>query len=285
MLCTIAPMAPVVFMVVAFCSAIGAGLLGSLLGLGGGIIVVPVLTLLLGVEIHYAIGASLIAVIATSSGAGSSYVRQHIANVRLAMFMELATTGGAILGAFAAGMISAKWLYMLFGLLMVFTAYLMLRHNEGKERPVLPDALADKLKLHGAFHDHATGKDVQYRVCRSRAGFAVSGIAGIISGLLGVGGGIIKVPMMTLAMNVPIKAATATSNFIIGATAAASAGVYFARGDVNPSIAGPVAMGVLVGAMTGSKLQKRIKSGTIRRAFSIVVVIVAVQMLLKGVRS
>ena len=271
-------------MTVEFAAAIAAGLLGALLGLGGGIIVVPVITLLLGVKIKYAIGASIVSVIATSSGAGATYVKEHISNIRVAMFLELATTIGAIAGAFLAGLIPQQGLYILFGMLMVVTAVMMLRQREGRKRELLTDPVADKLRLHGAFYDEARGETVAYQVCRSRIGFLVSGGAGIISGLLGVGGGIIKVPAMTLAMRIPMKAASATSNFMIGVTAAASAGVYFMRGDIDPMIAGPVAIGVLVGATAGTHLMKRMHSRWLRIAFTCILCIVAAEMLLKGFR-
>ncbi|MFA7237354.1 MAG: sulfite exporter TauE/SafE family protein, partial [Phycisphaeraceae bacterium] len=219
---------PVEFVIIAFLGSVLAGLLGSLLGLGGGIIVIPLLTLGLGVDIRYAIGASIVAVIATSSGAGAAYVRDHISNIKLGMFLEVATTLGAISGAFAAGFIGGDRLYVIFAAVMIYTALMMLRSpGDHLPRKIKPDALADRLQLHAAFHDKSLGREVSYRVTRSKVGLVVSYIAGMVSGLLGVGGGVMKVPAMNLIMNVPLKAATATSNFMIGVTAAASAGVYF----------------------------------------------------------
>lgn len=269
-------------MLIAFACSTGAGLLGSLLGLGGGIIVVPTLTLLLGVDIRYALGASIVSVIATSSGAGAAYVKEHLANIRVGMFLELSTTLAAILGAYLAGIAPKAVLFIVFACLMVFTAIAMLRQREGHQKPLLADRVADRLALHGAYHDHATGKTTEYYVCRSRVGFLTSGIAGLVSGLLGVGGGILKVPIMSILMHLPLKTATATSNFMMGATAAASAGVYFARGDIDPRIAGPVAAGVLLGATTGSKLLRKIQSRSLRVAFTVVLLLTAIQMLLKG---
>lgn len=277
-------MTPAMFMFFTFLCSIAAGFVGSLLGLGGGIIIVPALTLALGVPIHDAVGASIVSVLATSCGAGAAYVREHLANIRVAMFLEISTTLAAILGAYATGFLPGQYLFILFGCLQLFTAAAMLRHNDATTRGVCEDALADRLRLHGSFYDHRSARQIDYRVCRSGWGFVLSGIAGVISGLLGVGGGIVKVPIMAVGMRLPMKAATATSNFMMGVTAAASAGVYFTRGDINPHIAGPVALGVLTGATIGSKLLRRIASRRLRLAFVSVLLIVAIQMFLKGLQ-
>jgi uncharacterized membrane protein YfcA len=272
-------------MLSAFAISIVAGVVGSLLGLGGGIVVVPALTLLLGVDIRYAIGASIVSVIATSSGAGAAYLRDRLVNIRVAMFLELATTVGALVGAFLAGVVGGRWLYLIFALAMAYTAAAMWRHDETKHaRLTRPDALADAWRLHGTFVDPIAGHQIDYRVHGSRLGFALSGIAGAMSGLLGIGGGIIKVPAMALGMGIPLKVATASSNFMIGVTAAASAGVYFARGDIDPFIAGPTALGVLAGSLLGARLMRRIQSSALRAAFSVVLIVVAVQMAIRGVR-
>ena len=274
---------PVEFVIIAFLGSVLAGLLGSLLGLGGGIIVIPLLTLGLGVDIRYAIGASIVAVIATSSGAGAAYVRDHISNIKLGMFLEVATTLGAISGAFAAGFIGGDRLYVIFAAVMIYTALMMLRSpGDHLPRKIKPDALADRLQLHAAFHDKSLGREVSYRVTRSKVGLVVSYIAGMVSGLLGVGGGVMKVPAMNLIMNVPLKAATATSNFMIGVTAAASAGVYFSRGDIHPFIAAPVAAGVLCGATIGSKLLSRVTNRALKFAFVLILLLVAAKMMMKG---
>jgi uncharacterized membrane protein YfcA len=278
-------MTPATFMLTAFGISISAGLLGSLLGLGGGIIVVPALTLLLGVDIRYAIGASIVSVIATSSGAGAAYVRDRLVNIRVAMFLELATTVGALAGAFLAGVVSGRWLYLIFAVAMGYTAAAMWRHNDDKRsHPPRADGLADTLALHGGYFDPMAGQEIGYRVHRSALGFGLSGIAGALSGLLGIGGGIIKVPAMALGMGIPIKVATTTSNFMIGVTAAASAGVYFTRGDVDPFIAAPTALGVLVGSVLGTRLMRRIRGSALRAAFTAVLIVVAVQMALRGAR-
>ena len=278
-------MTPLLFALSIFGIGLFAGLLGALLGLGGGIIVVPALTLLMGLDIRYAIGASIVSVIATSSGAAAAYVRENLTNLRLAMLLEVATSAGALSGAYVAGLVPDRWLFVIFALLVGYTAVRMFA-NTGEPDPAATarDPLADRLKLHHTFFDPALGRGVTYRVARTKLGMAISYVAGIASGLLGIGGGVLKVPIMNLAMGVPIKVASATSNFMIGVTAAASAGVYFVRGDINPLIAGPVAAGVLLGATGGSKLLGRTKSGVIRVIFVVVLVYVSIQMLIKGLR-
>lgn len=275
---------PAEFTLVAFAIALLAGVVGALLGLGGGIIVVPGLTILLGVDIRFAIGASLVAVIATSSGASAAYVRQRMANLRLAMFLEPATVLGALAGGYLAGVIPSGWLYIIFAGVMAYTAVAMWQRNGGKPEIVASEAEQTGWRLGGAYHDASLNRQVEYHVCRGGWGFSISGLAGVVSGLLGVGGGVVQVPVMHLLMGVPLKAATATSNFMIGVTAAASAGVYFTRGNIDPFVAAPVAAGVLIGARTGSRLLGRLDSALLRAAFTAVLVVVAVQMLLKGLR-
>ncbi|MCC6579714.1 MAG: sulfite exporter TauE/SafE family protein [Phycisphaeraceae bacterium] len=276
-------MTPVEFMAVVFAISIAAGVFGSILGLGGGIIVVPALSLWLGVDIRYAIGASIVSVIATSSGAGAAYIKDHMVNIRVGMFLELATTLGALAGAFFAGVITGRWLYLAFGAVLVYTALAMWRRREttGTEG-IRRDRLADALALHASYFDQATGRRSDYRVRRTGFGAGLSTMAGVLSGLLGIGGGIIKVPVMSISMGIPIKVATATSTFMIGVTAAASAGVYFARGDIDPFIAGPTAVGVLCGSLLGARIAGRLKSSTLRAAFAAVLLLVAFQMLRKG---
>jgi hypothetical protein len=276
-------MTPLGFTFCTFGLSIVAGLLGSLLGLGGGIIVIPCLTLLLHIDIHYAIGASIVSVIATSSGAAASYVKEHMSNIRLSMVLEMATTLGALSGAYLAGVLQGKWLYIIFAVVMGYAAVEMLRNTKNREKkPLPPDYWADKLDLHGEYFDQAENRQIEYRVARTKLGLLFSYFAGIISGLLGIGGGAIKVPTMNLIMGVPIKVATATSNFMIGVTAAASAGVYFMRGDIDPFIAAPVAAGVLLGSTGGSRLLGRIHSTYIRLAFVAVLFYICWEMLRKG---
>jgi uncharacterized protein len=263
-----------------------AGLLGSLLGLGGGILVVPALTLLFHIDIRYAIGASIVSVIATSSGAAVSYVRERLANIRVAMVLEIATTAGAITGAYLAGRLGVRWLFVVFGVVMAYSSILMFRHREGEpNRAPRPAPWADHLRLHSSYFDEQSGEEILYRVSRTRVGLALMYLAGIISGLLGIGSGALKVPAMDIAMGLPIKVSSATSNFMIGVTAAASAGVYFARGDIDPFVAAPVAIGVLLGAALGSRLLGRISSLAVRLMFVLVLLWVSGQMLLRGLRG
>jgi hypothetical protein len=277
---------PLEFILITFAISLAAGVLGSLLGLGGEIIVVPVLTLLMGIDIRYAIGASIVSVIATSSGAAAAYVREHMSNLRAAMFLEMATTAGAICGAYVAGVIHPRWLFVLFGLILGYSGIEMFRKlADDQADAVPPDRLADRLRLHGSYYDAALGREVAYRVTHTRLGLVLMYIAGVVSGLLGIGSGALKVPAMDLAMRLPIKVSTATSNFMIGVTAAASARLYFARGDVDPIVAAPVAAGVLIGAVGGSRLLPGLRGRSIRIVFVIVLAWISLQMLWKGIRG
>jgi uncharacterized membrane protein YfcA len=276
-------MTPLEFSLFAFSISILAGVLGALLGLGGGIIVVPALTLLLGIDIRYAIGASIVSVIATSSGAAAAYVREHLTNLRVGMFLELATTSGALTGAYLAGVIAGRWLFIIFGVVLAASAIEMLRQRHRVRGVPPPDAWADRLRLHAAFYDPARKEETSYRVTHTKIGLGMMYVAGAVSGLLGIGSGVLKVPAMDLAMRMPMKASSATSNFMIGVTAAASAGVYFARGDIDPFVAAPVAIGVLLGAFGGSRLLGQIHSRVIRILFVIVLWWVSIEMLWKGI--
>lgn len=260
-----------------------AGVFGSILGLGGGIIITPVLTLVFGIDIKYAIGASIVSVISTSSGAAVAYVRDKITNIRIGMFLEIATTIGAITGAFISGFVNPKYLYMVFGFLLLYSALAMLK-KRGQELPhdVISHPMAVKLRLNGQYHDKALNKDISYNVAGIYGGFGMMYVAGVISGLLGIGSGIFKVMAMDLFMKLPLKVSSATSNFMIGVTAAASAGVYLLRGDIDPKIAAPVALGVLIGATIGAKVMQNLKSKTIRIIFIPVLAYVSIQMIVKG---
>jgi uncharacterized membrane protein YfcA len=282
---TSTPMTPLSFTLVTFAVSVVAGVLGSLLGLGGGIIVVPALTLLLHIDIRYAIGASIVSVIATSSGAAAAYVRERMTNLRVAMVLEIATTTGAITGAYVAGRVAGRWLFIIFGLIMGYSAVAMFRKRHQLGGALVPaDPWADRLALHDSYYDEAAEQEISYRVTRTPLGFVLMYVAGIVSGLLGIGSGALKVPAMDLAMGLPIKVSTATSNFMIGVTAAASAGVYFARGDIDPFVAAPVACGVLLGATAGSHLLGRLQSRVIRVIFVIVLLWVSAEMLIRGLR-
>jgi uncharacterized membrane protein YfcA len=276
-------MTPLWFTLIVFGSSIVAGVVGALLGLGGGIIVVPLLTLALGIDIRFAIGASIVAVIATSSGAAAAYVREGMTNLRVAMFLETATAAGALTGAFMAGHVPTRVLFIIFGAVMAYSAVVMLRKaRERASVAVPPNKLADRLRLHGEYYDESLEQVVKYRVTHTRLGWCLMYVAGMVSGLLGIGSGVLKVPTMDIAMRLPIKVSSATSNFMIGVTAAASAILYFARGDIHPFIAAPVAAGVLIGSVGGSRMLGRLKQGAIRYVFVAILVYVAIQMLWKG---
>lgn len=276
-------MTPFTFTALLFGLSLGAGALGAVLGIGGGLLLVPLLTLGFGVDIRFAVGASIVSVIATSSGAAAAYVRDRLANLRVAMFLEVGTAAGALTGALLATSLHGRWLFLLFGAVLAWSALAMLRRlGGGVEEPPAPDALADRLGLHGSYYDVAEQREVPYRVTGTRAGLALMYVAGTVSGMLGIGAGALKVPALDLAMRLPVKVSTATSNFMIGVTAAASAGVYFARGDINPFIAGPVCAGATVGAMAGTRLLGRLHSRTVRALFVGVLLWVAIQMLRKG---
>lgn len=269
-----------------FAGSVMAGVIGALLGLGGGIIIIPLLTLVFGIDIRYAIGASIVSVIATSSGAAATYIRDRITNIRIGMFLEMATTTGAIVGAFLAGLINPRLLYFIFAFVMGYsTLALFRRRNVELVKDVAPHPLAVRLQLSGSYYDQVLQQQVNYTSTGVYAGFGTMYAAGIISGLLGIGNGVFKVMAMDMFMKLPMKVSTATSNFMIGITAAASACIYFARGYINPAIAAPVALGVVLGAIMGTRLMVRLRNATIRKVFLPVLVYVALQMLIKGIRG
>ncbi len=266
-----------------FSSAILAGVLGSLVGLGGGVLIVPLLTLAFGLPIRYAIGASIIAVIATSSGAAAAYVRDHLTNMRVGLFLELATTVGAMSGAFLAAYIAPASLFVIFGIVLLISAVpIVFKVAEELPQGVTNDVWATKLRLASTYPDQRLGQQVSYRVTRTPLGFAMMYVAGVLSGLLGIGSGTFKVLAMDTIMRLPMKVSTTTSNFMIGVTAAASAGIYFARGDVLPVLAAPVALGILLGALIGARLLVHLSNKFLRLIFLPVLVVIAVQMVLRG---
>lgn len=267
-----------------FLGAILAGLLGSLVGLGGGVLIVPLLTLVFHLPIRFAIGASIISVIATSSGAAAAYVRDHMTNIRIGMFLEIATTLGAISGAFVAGLLAPNLLAVVFGvILLLSSAPLLMKMGEDTPEGVHNDRLARWLHLEGSYPDHQQGKVIAYQVTRTPWGLAMMYVAGLISGLLGIGSGTFKVLALDVLMRLPIKVSTTTSNFMIGVTAAASAGIYFSRGDIPPLVAAPVALGILVGALIGARLLARLRNQLLRVIFLLVMLVSAVEMILHGV--
>jgi uncharacterized membrane protein YfcA len=257
-----------------------AGLVGSLTGLGGGVVIIPLLTILLHVDIHYAIGASLVSVIATSSGSAAAYVKEGITNMRLGMFLEIATTSGAITGAIVAKYLPVQYIAILFGVVLIFSAAMSLR-KKAERIEEQKSALAEKLKLNGSYP--VDDKPVAYNVNHVGGGFLMMIFAGAISGLLGIGSGALKVVAMDGLMRVPFKVSTTTSNFMIGVTAAASAVVYLQRGYIDPGLAMPVVIGVLLGAFTGSKILVHSQSKKLRYFFAVVVTILAIQMIYKGI--
>jgi uncharacterized membrane protein YfcA len=260
-----------------------AGIVGSLAGVGGGILIIPALTMLFGVDIHIAIGASIVSVIATSSGAAAAYVRDRLTNLRIGMFLELATTSGAVAGALLAAVVSPSLLYVALGVVLIFSALLQLtRLGEELAEAEPASALARRLGLADSYPDQRLGDEVSYSPRQIPLGFALMGFAGLVSGLLGIGSGALKVVAMDGAMRLPMKVSSATSNFMIGVTAAASAGIYIGRGDVDVRVAAPVALGVLAGAFIGARLLGRLSNRHVRRIFVPVLAIIGVETVLRG---
>jgi len=274
-------MSVLVFTLIILIGSYFAGLLGSLTGLGGGFVIIPLLTLLLHVDIHYAIGASLVSVIATSSGSAAAYVREGITNIRLGMFLEIATTAGAMTGAILAVYIPTHYIAILLGVILIFSAVMSLR-KKSEQIVKHKSQWAEKLKLNSSYPT-AQGT-VNYSVTKVGGGFVMMLFAGVLSGLLGVGSGALKVLAMDTIMRIPFKVSTTTSNFMIGVTAAASAVVYLQRGYIDPGISMPVVIGVLLGALSGSKILVHTQSsGWLRWVFAIVVAFLASQMIYNGI--
>src|ERR1022692_4080048 len=257
-----------------------AGFLGALTGLGGGVVVVPMLALLFHVDIRYAIGASLVSVIATSSGAAAAYVRDGYSNIRIGMFLETATTVGALAGVGIALYVSSSAIAVVFGVVLLYSAYLSSRHyDDGAHVP--SSKLAQRLRLHGAYPG-PHGKE-SYNVTGVPAGYGLMFVAGALSGLLGIGSGAVKVLAMDRAMKIPFKVSTTTSNFMIGVTAAASAGIYLRRGYLDPGLAMPVMLGVLLGALVGARQLMGARTQVLRRVFGVVVAVMGFEMVYKGI--
>ena len=257
-----------------------AGFLGSLTGLGGGVVITPALALLLGVDLRYAIGASLVSVIATSSGAASAYVREGFSNIRIGMFLEIATTVGALFGAYLASKVSPSALGVIFGLVLLYSAYQSSRPEPEANVDLHSNPLATRLRLGGSYP--AEQGPQRYLAQRVEAGFALMFGAGTLSGLLGIGSGAVKVIAMDQAMRLPFKVSTATSNFMIGVTAAASAGVYLKRGYIDPGLTMPVMLGVVGGSFLGARFLAGAKIQSLRILFAVVVATLAVEMIYSG---
>jgi len=272
---TIHEFTPVVFLIAAV-----AGFLGALTGLGGGVVVTPALTLLLGVDIRYAIGASLVSVIATSSGAAAAFVREGFSNIRIGMFLEVATTLGAIAGAILAAHVPVSALAVIFGLVLLHSAWQSTRERPQDQLTDTHDPLATRLKLEGTYPTHEG--PTAYRARRVKTGFGLMFGAGALSGLLGIGSGALKVIAMDQAMRIPFKVSTTTSNFMIGVTAAASAGIYLSRGYIDPGLAMPVMLGVLAGSVVGARVLIRAATHILRWTFAVAVAVMAVEMIYSG---
>lgn len=262
--------------------AILAGMLGSLTGLGGGVVIIPLLTLGFGVDIRYAIGTALVTSIATSSGAAAAYIREGITNVRIGMFLEIATTTGAVAGALIAVFLPTNIIAIIFACVLIFSSAMTLRKkNQMIDYTATGDKLAEKLKLNGSY---PTKEGVQsYNVQHVAGGYSLMTLAGILSGLLGIGSGALKVLAMDTIMKIPFKVSTTTSNFMVGVTAAASAVIYLQRGYIDPGLAMPIVVGVLIGAFFGSKLLIKMDVKTLRVIFSVVIVFLALQMMYNGI--
>lgn len=259
----------------AFC----AGLVGALTGLGGGVIIIPLLTLGLGVDIHYAIGASIVSVIATSSGSAAAYVREGITNMRIGMFLEIATTIGAVIGAVVAIYLNPNAVAVVFGCVLIFSSLMTLR-KKADHSTMQPSQMATRLRLNGTYPDQ--GRVHPYAVRNVGGGFLMMLFAGTLSGLLGIGSGALKVVAMDNIMRLPFKVSTTTSNFMMGVTAAASALIYMHRGQIVPGIAMPVCVGVLLGATIGAKLLTNMHTKNLKIGFAVFVTIIALQMIYKG---
>ncbi|MDR6403872.1 MULTISPECIES: sulfite exporter TauE/SafE family protein [Chryseobacterium] len=269
--------------IILFLGAISAGLLGSLTGLGGGVIIIPLLTLGFGVPMHYAIGASLISVIGTSSGAAVAFVKEGFTNMRVGMFLEIATTSGAIIGALVSGMLNPNTIGIIFASILLLTVILNLKGKPDHQQPIIKGSLEEKLKLYGNFPDKGVLKS--YSARNTIPGFLMMMFAGAMSGLLGIGSGALKVLAMDNMMKLPFKVSTTTSNFMIGVTAVASALIYFQRGEIIPVIAAPVLIGVVVGSFIGSKTLMVSKTKKLKTFFAIVITILSIYMMYNGINK
>lgn len=270
-----------------FVVSFGASALGGVLGMASGIFIVAILTLFFGIDVHLAIGASIVSVIACSCGSAAPFLKARLTNVRLALVLETASTLGALTGVLLIGIIPTAFLYGLFAVILAVSAQQMLARRREAAGLAPPErSWGTRLRLHSSFPDRSAGRDVAYHVSRVPLGLVLMYGAGLVSALLGVGSGVLKVPAMDSALRLPIKVSTATSNFMIGVTAAASAGAYFMRGDIDIDMAGPVALGSVLGALLGARLLMGIPTDKLRLFFVAVVVLLAIEMLLAafGVR-
>ncbi len=269
------------FSLILFAGSFLAGLLGALTGLGGGVVIIPLMTLAFGVDIRYAIGVSLVSVIATSSGAAAAYVREGYTNIRIGIFLELATTAAAVGGAALAGVLSTSVIAVVFGIVLILSAAQTLQGKHDVSGAERNDPLATKLRLNGEYP--LAGAFQHYNVTGVVPGFLLMAVAGALSGLLGIGSGVVKVLAMDRVMRIPFKVSTTTSNFMIGVTACASAGIYLSRGYIEPALAMPVMLGVLAGSLLGARMLMRVRTVHLRRVFAAVVFVMALEMIYNGV--
>src|SRR6201991_3269444 len=270
-----------IFTALLFAGALAAGLLGSLTGLGGGVVLIPLLTLVFKVNIQYAIGTSLVSVIATSSGAAAAFVREGITNIRLGMFLELATTLGAIGGAWLASLLSTSFIAILFGVILIISAIISFAKLADPVSTGNGSALSRYFRLNSSFPTPEGEKF--YLVKNVVGGFLMMNVAGLISGLLGIGSGALKVIAMDNIMRIPFKVSTTTSNFMIGVTAAASVGIYLKRGYIDPGLSMPVMLGVLGGAFLGSRMLTKAKTANLKILFALVILVLAAEMIYNGI--
>ena len=275
-------MSPILFIVLLGVGSLAAGLLGAITGLGGGVILVPLLVTAFGVDIRYAIGASIVSVIATSSGAAAAYVKEGFSNVRVGMVLEVATTVGALSGAWLAPHVPTRGLSVVFGIVLIGSAYLARHQEDHVDEHEPADRIATRLHLDSSYPAR-DGTIRSYHVRNVPAGFGLMYVAGILSGLLGIGSGAVKVLAMDRAMKLPLKVSTTTSNFMIGVTAAASAGIYLRRGYIDPVLATPVVLGVLLGSIVGALILRRAPSARLRRVLVVLIVLLGIEMLVSGV--
>ncbi|NDW10625.1 sulfite exporter TauE/SafE family protein [Dysgonomonas sp. 520] len=270
------------FTFILFLGAICAGFLGSLTGLGGGVVIIPLLTLGFGIDMRYAIGTALVTSIASSSGAAAAYIKEGITNVRIGMFLEIATTTGAVAGALIAMYLDKMYIAIIFGCVLIFSAVRSVsQKTENVDYSAPGDKLGEKLKLNGSYTDN--GKVVDYKVKNVAGGYSLMTLAGVLSGLLGIGSGALKVLAMDTAMKIPFKVSTTTSNFMVGVTAAASAVIYLQRGYIDPGLALPIVVGVLLGAFFGSKILPKANVRKLRLLFSVVIFFLAIMMMYNGI--
>lgn len=273
-------MSSILFTLLIWIGSLLGGFLGALVGLGGGVVVVPLLTVIFHVDIHYAIGAALVSVIATSSGAAAAYVREGYSNVRVGMFLEMATTTGALVGAALVLYLHASVISIIFGVALIYSAYTSTREIPHDAQNVPPDRIATWLRMDSTY-PVSDGME-SYHVRNVPAGFSIMFLAGILSGLLGIGSGAVKVLAMDKAMKLPFKVSTTTSNFMIGVTAAAGAGIYLSRGYIDPGLAMPVMLGVLAGSFAGARVLARARVRSLRLVFAIVIGFLAIEMIYNG---